>query len=108
VAREIEAVRLLLAGRYRTLKGALARVDPGLLTVLPFNSGCFALVEIPAALGIDSETARRHLLDRHGTGLISLAPRYLRIAHCSVDEGALPELARRLEQGIAELAGKPA
>jgi aspartate/methionine/tyrosine aminotransferase len=108
VAREIEAVRLLLAGRYRALKGALARVDPGLLTVLPFNSGCFALVEIPAALGIDSETVRRHLLERHGTGLISLAPRYLRIAHCSVDEGALPELARRLEQGVAELAGRPA
>ena len=83
-------MRLLLEGRYRALKAALAGVDPGLLTVLPFNSGCFALVEIPAALGIDSETVRRHLLARHDTGLISLAPRYLRIAHCSVDEAASP------------------
>jgi aspartate/methionine/tyrosine aminotransferase len=104
VAGDIEAVRLLLEGRYRALKGALAAVDPALLTVLPFNSGCFALVEIPAALGIDSEAARRHLLARHDTGLISLAPCYLRIAHCSVDAEALPELARRLEKGISELA----
>ena len=56
--------------------------------MLPFNSGCFALVEIPEALGIDAETARRHLLARHDTGLVSIAPRYLRIAHCSVDEAA--------------------
>jgi len=105
VGREVEAVRLLLEGRYRALKGALAGVDPGLLTVLPFNSGCFALVEIPEALGIDSETVRRHLLAHHDTGLISTSPRYLRIAHCSVDAAALPELVRRLEKGIAELAG---
>ncbi|HTG35254.1 MAG TPA: aminotransferase class I/II-fold pyridoxal phosphate-dependent enzyme [Thermoanaerobaculia bacterium] len=104
IEHEIEAVRLLLQGRYRALKGALAEVDPGLLTVLPFNSGCFALVAIPEALGIDAETARRHLLARHDTGLVSIAPRYLRIAHCSVDEAALPELARRLGRGIAELA----
>jgi aspartate/methionine/tyrosine aminotransferase len=107
VEAEIEAVRRLLAGRYRALKAALARVDPRLLTTLPFNSGCFALVEIPEALGIDAESVRRHLLACHETGLISLAPRYLRIAHCSVDEGALPELVRRLEKGIAELAGAP-
>lgn len=104
VEREVEAVRLLLAGRYRVLKRALAGADPGLLTVLPFNSGCFALVEIPERLGVSSETARRHLLARHDTGLVSIAPRYLRIAHCSVDEAAIPELARRLETGIRELA----
>lgn len=108
IEREIESVRLLLGQRYRALKGALAEVDPNLLTVLPFNSGCFALVEIPEALGIDSETVRRHLLAHHGTGLVSIAPRYLRIAHCSVDADALPELARRLEQGVAELAKAPA
>jgi aspartate/methionine/tyrosine aminotransferase len=104
IARDVEAVRLLLEGRYRALKGALAEVDPGLLTVLPFNSGCFALVEVPPALGIDAEAVRRHLLARHDTGLISIAPRYLRIAHCSVDAAAIPELVRRLEKGVAELA----
>jgi aspartate/methionine/tyrosine aminotransferase len=104
IEREVEAVRLLLAGRYEVLKEALAGVDPDLLTVLPFNSGCFALVEIPERLGIDAQTVRRHLLAHHDTGLVSIAPRYLRIAHCSVDESAIPELVRRVEAGVRELA----
>ena len=104
IEAEVEEVRRLLDGRYRALKGALAQVDPELLTVLPFNSGCFALVELPERLGLTSEQVRLHLLEHHDTGLISLEPRYLRIAHCSVDAEALPELARRLERGVAELA----
>lgn len=104
IEAEVEQIRLLLEGRYRALKGALAGVDPELLTVLPFNSGCFALVELPERLGLTSEQVRRHLLERHDTGLISIEPRYLRIAHCSVDAAALPELARRLELGVRELA----
>ena len=107
IAEEIEQVRLLLEGRYRALKEALAKADPGLLTVLPFNSGCFALVELPERLGLTSEQVRQHLLEHHETGLISLEPRYLRIAHCSVDAGALPELARRLEAGVRELTTAP-
>lgn len=103
IEEEVEQIRLLLEGRYRALKDALARADPELLTVLPFNSGCFALVELPEKLGLTSEQVRRHLLERHDTGLISIEPRYLRIAHCSVDAAALPELARRLELGIREL-----
>jgi aspartate/methionine/tyrosine aminotransferase len=106
VADEVEAVRRLLEERYHALKKALAAVDPGLLTVLPFNSGCFALVELPESLGLTSEQVRRHLLDHHDTGLISLEPRYLRIAHCSVDTAALPELVRRLETAIKELAAR--
>jgi aspartate/methionine/tyrosine aminotransferase len=101
---EVEAVRQLLEGRYRALKGALAGADPELLITQPFNSGCFALIELPEALGVSSSAARRYLLDRHDTGLVSIEPRYLRIAHCSVDAAALPELARRLEQGIGELS----
>ena len=103
IEAEVEAVRALLEERYRALQGALAAVDPELLTVLPFNSGCFALVEIPEKLGLTSEQVRRHLLEHHDTGLISMEPRYLRIAHCSVDAAALPELVRRLEQGVREL-----
>ena len=87
IESEVEAVRALLEGRYRALKGALAGIDPGLATVLPFNSGCFALVELPERLGLDSEAVRKHLLAHHDTGLISIAPRYLRIAHCSVEKG---------------------
>jgi DNA-binding transcriptional MocR family regulator len=104
IERDVEAVRALLEERYRALKTALAGTDPARLTVLPFNSGCFALVELPEALGLTSEALRRHLLEHHDTGLISIEPRYLRIAHCSVDAASLPELVRRLETGIAELA----
>lgn len=104
IAEEVEAVRALLEERYRALKRGLAETDPELLTVLPFNSGCFALVELPERLGLTSEPVRKHLLEHHDTGLISIEPRYLRIAHCSVDAAALPELARRLERGVRELA----
>jgi DNA-binding transcriptional MocR family regulator len=89
------------------LKGALAKTDPALFTALPFNSGCFALVELSPDLlasGITAEQVRRHLLKHQDTGLISIEPRYLRIAHCSVDAQALPELVARLEKGVAELA----
>ena len=105
VAAEVEAVRALLQGRYEALQGALKRVDRRLLSPLPFNSGCFALIELPETLGLDSETVRTHLLAHHDTGLIAIPPRYLRIAHCSVDKAALPELVRRLEAAVAELTG---
>jgi aspartate/methionine/tyrosine aminotransferase len=103
---EVEAVRALLAGRYRALAAALAGCDPELFGPLPFNSGCFAVVELGADLGVGAEAVRRHLLDRHDTGLVSIEPRYLRIAHCSVAAEELPELVRRLERGVAELAGR--
>lgn len=106
---EIEAVRRLLAGRVKVLRQALAACDPALLRPLPFNSGCFALVELAQGEGVaggslDPEALRRHLLDHHDTGLIAIRPRFVRIAHCSVDAADLPELVRRLERGIQELA----
>lgn len=104
IEREVEEVRALLAGRYRALRGALAGVDPGLFQTLPFNSGCFALIELPEGFPVDLQRVRRHLLERWDTGLISIEPRYLRVAHCSVDATALPELVRRLAAGIAEVA----
>ncbi len=103
VEEEVEAVRRLLAQRADVLRGALAGCDPGLLAPLPFNSGCFALVEVTAP-GVGPEALRRHLLAAHDTGLVSIPPRHLRIAYCSVDAADLPELVRRLERGAAELA----
>jgi aspartate/methionine/tyrosine aminotransferase len=103
---QVEAVRQLLEQRYRVLRQALAAADPGRVESLPFNAGCFALVEVPARLRIGAAEVRRHLLARFDTGVVSIAPRYLRIAHCSVDAGALPELVRRLEDGIGELVAR--
>jgi aspartate/methionine/tyrosine aminotransferase len=101
---QVEAVRRLLEERWRVLRRALAATDRGRVEWLPFNAGCFALVEVPARLSVSAVEVRRHLLARHSTGLVSIAPRYLRIAHCSVAAAALPELVRRLEAGIGELA----
>jgi len=100
--RHVEVLRERLARRYRRLRRALSQLDPELLGVLPCNAGCFALVELPE--GVDPEAARRHLIAEHGTGLVAIAPRYLRIAFCSVREDDLPALVRNLEQGVAELA----
>lgn len=98
---EVEAVRAELETRYRVLRDALSGVDPSLLRPEPFNAGCFAVVELPD--GVDAEALRKHLLAAEDTGLISIPPRHVRIAFCSVAADALPELVRRLERGVAAL-----
>jgi aspartate/methionine/tyrosine aminotransferase len=101
-----ERVRRLLAERYRVLRDALAKCDPTLLRPLPFNSGCFALVELgerPRAVGLTADTVRHHLLDAEDTGVVAIDEHFLRIAHCSVEEADLPELVRRVERGVASL-----
>ena len=108
IGDEIEIVRKELENRCRILGASLDRVDSSLVRPMPFNSGCFALIEIPAELGIDSETARLHLLESHDTGLIGIRPNYLRIAFCSVRGEDLPELVQRIEAGLGELAAPEA
>lgn len=104
-AAEFTGARELLAGRYRALRAALAEVDHTWLRPLPFNSGCFALLELPEELGLVAEDVRQHLLEHEDTGLVSIAPRYLRIAFCSIAEPAIPELVKRIERGVRTLAG---
>lgn len=105
---QVEAIRLLLAERYRALQQALSRADERVLRPLPFNSGCFALVELPESLGVAAEEVRTHLLDHHDTGVVSVGQRYLRVAFCSVAAAAIPELVGRMERGITELAAERA
>ncbi len=100
---EIEELRRTLGHRCEVLKQALATTSRELLTPMPFNSGCFALLELPEELGLTSEEVRLHLLAEHDTGLVAIAPRYLRIAFCSVSAAALPELVRRVELAVREL-----
>jgi aspartate/methionine/tyrosine aminotransferase len=104
IEAEIETVRVELSERYVVLRDALESVDGSLLRPLPFNSGCFALIELPRSLGIDAEEARRHLLDHYDVGLISIKPNFLRIAFCSVTKEALPILVQRIEAAVGELA----
>ncbi len=104
VEDQIDAIRERLRGRYRTLKESLLNVDLDLIRPLPFNSGCFALVQLPESLSLDPNLVRRHLLDRHDTGLVSIAPSFLRLAFCSVSREALPEVVERLETGVREMS----
>ncbi len=106
VVEQVEAVRRLLAERYRALRDALATVDPGLLVPLPFNSGCFALLELGPEVAASAEDVRQHLLAHLDTGVVSIGQRHVRIAFCSLGVEALAELVRRVERGVAELAGR--
>jgi len=104
----VEAIRLLLAERYRALQQALEKIDERLMRPLPFNSGCFALVELAESLGVTAESVRQHLLEHHDTGVVSVGQRHLRVAFCSVAAAAIPELVGRMERGVTELAAERA
>ncbi len=97
---ETDAVRAVLESRYRVLRAALDQVRSDLVRPLPFNSGCFAL--LPLADGLDPETVRVHLLEEHDTGVIAIAPNYIRLAYCSLAEEAIPETVRRVAAGLEE------
>ncbi len=82
-----------VAGRYRTLKQALADAH---LPSVPFNSGFFAMVHTPG----DPEDLRQRLLSA-GVGVISLQ-RYgaIRIAYSSTTEADLPRLVHAITLAI--------
>jgi aspartate/methionine/tyrosine aminotransferase len=103
---EVEEVRAIAAERYEAVKPALAELDPELLLPLPFNSGFFVMLELNPALGLEPHEVRRHLIANHDTGIVASPPNYLRLAICSVAAEDLPEMVRRIERGVRELAGK--
>ncbi len=105
---EVGRVREIAAERFRAIRPALDALDPGLLKLLPFNAGYFVLLEIPDSLGLDPHDVRRYLIEHHSTGIVSISPRYLRLATCSVAADALPELVARVERGVRELAERAA
>lgn len=100
IGDEVERVRLILEGRYHRLKQVFSEMRSRYLTPLPFNAGCFALVELSSELGSSSEQIRHRLLDEFDTGLVSIAPNFLRIAFCSMKSDALPELIHRLQLAV--------
>lgn len=104
--REVAAIQAIAGERYRAILPALQRLDPELLRLLPFNAGFFVLLELHESLGLDPHAVRRHLIEHHSAGIVSISPRYLRLATCSVAAEALPELVARVERGVRELAGR--
>lgn len=101
---EVEEVRRIARERYDAVRPILEELDPDLLRPLPFNAGFFVLMELQVDL--DPHDVRRHLIAEYDTGLVASPPNYLRVALCSVDAASLPEMLRRVEQGVRELAGR--
>ena len=101
LATETRATYDRLEERYRRLKAALDAVADPPFSVLPFNSGVFALLELPE--GLDADSARQALIADQSTGLVSAQGRYLRIAFCSVAEEDIEELVARTLQGLRAL-----
>jgi aspartate/methionine/tyrosine aminotransferase len=68
--------------------------------VYPFNSGYFMCVRVK---GVDAEKLRVHLLEKHGTGLISTSPTDIRIAFSCLEVEQVEPLFEVLHRGIQEL-----
>ncbi len=91
---QTEAVRAELEARFLCLQQAYRQLNFRTLRLLPCNSGCFALFELQD----DPEIWRRRLLAEQSVGMISVPPRYLRLAFSSVAEDNLVELLTRLKR----------
>lgn len=92
---EFERVRSILERRYRRLKAALERPTRH-WKVLPFNAGCFCLLELRE--GLDAEVVRQRMIREESVGVVSQGQRYIRIAFCSLHEEAMEPLVEALER----------
>lgn len=99
IGEEVAETVSLMRDRYRVLNAELAKAQQrcARIMVLPCNSGVFALVALE---GLDAEAIRQKLLADYDVGLVAIAPNYLRIAFCSIDKAAIPELVQRMVAAI--------
>ena len=70
--------------------------------VYPFNSGYFMLIKVK---GVNANTLREHLLDKHQVGLISTADSDLRVAFSCLEVEQVQPLFDTVHQAIGELRG---
>ncbi|MDR1841517.1 MAG: aminotransferase class I/II-fold pyridoxal phosphate-dependent enzyme [Holophagales bacterium] len=94
-AAEMERVRLILDERYQALKHALSKPSRH-WKVLPFNSGCFCLLELRD--GIDAEALRQKLIKEESVGIVSQGQKYIRLAFCSMRKEDIAPLVEALER----------
>lgn len=88
----------VLRERFTALKSALSAKN---LRVHPFNSGCFALLPVPA--GQDAEALRQRLITERSTGVIAVpSANSLRVAFCSIEAADIPDLVDRLAPLLAQ------
>ena len=106
VEDQVRAVRDRLARRHERLLRVMADVDRRRIRFLPCNAGCFALLEVPEELGLSSDQVRRRLLDVESVGVVSIAPRYLRIAFCSLAEEDIEPAVAAIERAVGGLVSR--
>ncbi len=97
LAQERAAVHDVLATRYAVLRDALRAHA---LDAWPYNSGCFALLKLPAHL--ECEATRQRLIRDHSVGVIAVPQvNALRVAFCSIEAEDIPDLVARIAKGVA-------
>lgn len=69
--------------------------------VYPFNSGYFMCIRLKKT---DAEELRVHLLEKYGTGLISIGSQNLRIAFSCLEEDEIEPLFDTILKGIQDLS----
>ena len=90
----------MLQQRYNLVKNFIkSNPNHPALKPMPFNSGYFMSF---LCQGINAESLRRELLEKHGIGVISLGDSCLRVAFSSIDEDKIEETYRL----IYDTAGK--
>ncbi len=68
--------------------------------VYPFNSGYFMCIRLK---DVDAETLRVHLLEKYGTGLISIGEKNIRVAFSCLEEDDVETLFDIIMSGINDL-----
>ena len=96
-------LRRELTSRYRILKDALGRLEGSPLTPYPFNSGCFALLNVGD--GLDAGMLRKQLLVDQSVGLVCIAEvNALRIAYCSMAPADIAPMVERIRSAVTSAA----
>ena len=96
LAAERAEIHEVLARRYAALRDALQAHG---VATWPYNSGCFALIELPPHL--ECETMRRRLIEEQSVGVIAVPQvNGLRVAFCSIEAEDIPDLVARIVRGI--------
>ncbi len=91
----------ILEARAKKVQEILAQPKyADLWTPYPFNAGYFMCVKLK---GLDAETFRKHLLEKHGVGVIANGGGDIRIAFSSVDVDQLEALYDVLATAAREL-----
>jgi len=100
---QLEALRAELTARFEILSQALSRLAGTPLTPYPFNSGCFALLDVGA--GLDADLLRKRLLSEQSVGLVCIADvNALRIAYCSMAPEDIAPMVERLLAAVTSAA----